>query len=202
MKNSNPWAFGLVFIMVFAYLAYNNFELPTIFIGETNTVTGKIIDIKVNRDTRGTGYVQNVEYSYLIDSTYYFDCKIVDKRYGVQYVGNNIRLEYEVNNPSKNKVLKFNDNYDSTSKVRFYASKKIGYYQIDLHNDMFYYTDFGNYGKIISKMVGSYVIKNDTLLEITPYIIDDKNICLNYQVIIDSIGEYQLIDIKTERVFK
>lgn len=47
MRKSKPWIFGLIFISVFVYLAWNNFEMPTIFWGKTNMTTGKIIDLNI-----------------------------------------------------------------------------------------------------------------------------------------------------------
>ncbi len=202
MRQNNPWAFGLVFLMIFAYLAYNNFELPTIFFGETKIVAGKIINIQVERDTRGTGYVQNIKYVYAVNGNYLLDKKIVGKKYGVQYLGNNVKIEYSVKNPHRNKVLGFRKIFRTTNKETFFAAKKVGYYQIDLINDMFFYTDFADYGKIIDERIGSYSLKDDTLLEVTPYIFNGNNQYIKYLMVSDSLGEKQLVELGSNRVFR
>lgn len=202
MRNSNPWAFGIIFLAIFAYFAYNNYELPTLFIRETKIISGKIIDIKIGNGPRGRSYVQNVKYAYCIDSIYYFDFKTVNNKYGKQFIGNHIKLEYSVKNPQKNKILGFEKRFIATDKECFYAAKKVGYYQIDLINDMFYYMEFANYGKILDEVVGNYRFLNDTTFEVTPYIYDNNEMNLTYLIKKDSIGKNQLIEYKTGRLFK
>lgn len=101
-----PYIFVIIFIPVACYLMWNNFELPTFFGGETNKVKGKIESINLVYGIKGIGRYQEVTYYYSVNDSTYTD-KFINKKYGIQKVGDALSIEYSVNNPQKNKVVGF-----------------------------------------------------------------------------------------------
>ena len=58
----NPWAFGILILIIVGYLAWNNFELP--LLGKTEKVKGKIYSIKDIPGVRGRGAAQGISFFY------------------------------------------------------------------------------------------------------------------------------------------
>lgn len=204
MRQSNPWVFGLVFLCIVVYLAFNNFELPSFMMGKTNETFGKIVDIKIGYGVRGYGYVQYVDYVYEVNGRYYLDKKTVGQNYGWQNIGNQVKIEYSVRNPDRNKVVCFYRNYTDKNEVKYYSPKKIGFYRIDLVNDIFHLTEFADSGKILKKVIGQFVNRNDTII-VTPYNLDDferASGVLCYLVRRDTLHKEILFDIKAKREYR
>ncbi len=203
MKGNNAWVFGILFLAGFLYLAWNNFVLPFINVGETKITNGKIIDIKIGSGIAGQGFVQNVKYAYKVDDKYFEGIKTVDNKYGYQNIGNRVQIEYSIKTPSKNNVIKFYKDFLGKSEERFYSNKQNGYDQIELINRMFYYTEYADGGKIITKTVGEYKENSDTLF-VQPYSFDiniNKDKELRFLVFSDSIKKIGLIDLLKDRKF-
>ncbi len=167
----NPWALGIIFLGAFIYFAWNNFEMPLIFGGETTEIDGKIINIKTVPGLMGQGFVQKATFIYRVGKISYIDNTTVDNRNEIQRVGNKVRLVFRKNRPKKNKVIGFYANKsfyiyekEKGGKNRFYSKKESGYYQVDLINGLSIYTEYGYNGKIIQKIYGDLYKRNDTLI--------------------------------------
>jgi hypothetical protein len=204
MKNYLAPIFGLIFISVFCYLAWNNFELPSLLFGDTTKTKGKIIDIHIGHGVKGIGYIQNVKYAYSKDGKYYVDSKKVGKSYSWQNIGNRVLVEYDNSNPEKNNVEGFYDDYNSKNEESYLSSKKNGYFQISIINNIFFFNEFADYGVMLKEIIGESYKVNDTLI-VKPYFIDKQSENLKeikYLTVTDSIGKKQLIEIATKRVYK
>ncbi len=200
---STPVAFFLI-MGIFIYLSWNNFELPTIFIGETTEVKGKVVDIKIRYGAR-RGYIQNVEYVYKVKDKYFLDKIKVGNNFGWQNVGNRVLIEYKESNPQKNKVVGFYDDFSTkaSDEIIYISGNNSGYYQIRLLNRLLYYTEFANKGIIKEELVGEYKTNNDTLF-FEPYSFIEKKVAIKikYLVLEDSIGNKQLVDILKRNIYK
>ncbi|MEJ2104886.1 MAG: hypothetical protein P8X47_09960 [Ignavibacteriaceae bacterium] len=164
MKKSNPWISGLIFISVFAFLAWNIFELPTIFWGKTKMTTGKIIDTNIGYAVRGHRYIQNVKYAFSVNDKVYYDFSKVDKRFGKQQIGNRVLIEYSERNPEKKKVKGFYKDFKNSDGEKFHSSQKVGYSEIALTNGVFTFKKFGEQGKIVHEFRGEYKFEKDSLI--------------------------------------
>ncbi len=197
MRKSNIWIFGLFFISVFAYFAWNNFEILTIFWGKTNMTTGKIIDTNIGYAVRGHRYIQNVKYAFSVNDKVYYDFKKVDKRFGKQQIGNRVMIEYSVRNPEKKKVKGFYKDFRNSDGEKFYSSEKAGYSEIDLTNGVFTLKKFGDQGKIVDEFRGDYKYEKDSLI-VNSFAIKD----LRYFLVVDSNSNKQLIDCEKKMIYK
>lgn len=156
MQQINPWTFGIIFLIVFGYLAYNHFEAPTLFIGETKKTEGKIIDIKLGYPTGGDGYVQHVNYVYKIDDKFYTGKKTVGKSAGWQNIGNTIEIEYSKNTPENHKVAAYRNNFSSTNEKKYHFTKQDGFNLVKLINQTFRYVEYADRGKIKIQVLGEF----------------------------------------------
>ncbi|RKD92220.1 DUF3592 domain-containing protein [Mangrovibacterium diazotrophicum] len=163
-RSTTPWAFGLVFISVFAYLAWNNFELPTIFWEETKVTTGKVVDLSLGYSTQGDGYIQSVKYAYSVNGITYYGFKKVGKRFGIQQIGNRVKIQYSGLNPEKRKVEGFYRDFKNSDPDKFHSNEKIGYSEISLVNGIFRFKKFGREGKTVEEFTGEYRVTNDSLI--------------------------------------
>lgn len=107
MNKFNPWTFGIIFLGIFLFLAWNNFNIRVFFFGETKNTKARIVDIKIVPGTAGRGSLQLVEYNYKIKDKIYKDKIKIGKKYGWQVIDNELLIKYLVNNPEKNRVVKF-----------------------------------------------------------------------------------------------
>lgn len=197
MRKSSAWIFGLAFISAFAYLAWNNFEMPTIFWGKTNLTTGKIIEINIGHGALGQGYMQNVKYAFTVNDKVYYDLKKVDKRFGKQQIGNRVEIEYSVRDPERKKVKGFYKDFKNSDEEKFYSSEKVGYSEIALTNGVFTLKKFGDQGKIVDEFIGEYKFEKDSLI-----VHSFTNKDLRYFLIVDSDLNKQIIDCETKVIYK
>ena len=101
----NPWGFGLVFFIVAVYLMANDFKLPRFFLFEkTNEVRATIIEIKPTYGIKGR-VLQLLIYEYKVEDSLYQDRLKAGFGYGYKQVGDQLLVEYSVNNPQKNEVI-------------------------------------------------------------------------------------------------
>ena len=59
MRNSSAYVFTLIFLTFFVYFGFNQFEIPTLFLGKTKTVEGFIYELGSDYGPMGFGYYQN-----------------------------------------------------------------------------------------------------------------------------------------------
>ncbi len=201
MKNSFAWIFGLIILIIFTYLGFNNFELPVVFSGKTEKVIGKIYKIDITPGIRGIGFMQVVHYAYFYKNEYYFGNKKAGKSFGAQKIGNRVSLEVSANNPEKKDVIGFFKDNITNIEAKYHSVKENGYYQIKLFNDIFFYTDFANGGIIKKELFGEVITKNDTLI-LKPF---DNSESIESMILvydIDTLENKYLIDLKTNRKFR
>src|SRR5690606_2526727 len=95
-----PYIFAIIFIPAACYLMWNNFELPTFFWRETKKIKGEIESINLVYGIKGIGRYQEATYFYTVNDSTYTD-KFINKKYGIQKIGNILSIEYSVDNPQK-----------------------------------------------------------------------------------------------------
>lgn len=98
--------FAIVFLAIFGYMAYHNFELPTLFIFEkTEKVIGTVTEVKLKYGLRGHGFQQNVTYAYTVNDSTITDHFTAGRSHGWQRMGNQILIEYSEKDWSKNRIV-------------------------------------------------------------------------------------------------
>ena len=208
MKNSskiNPWLFGMVFLSIFAYLAWNNFEIPRLFLYRTNTTKGCIIDIQIVKGIRGYGYNQKLTYAYTVNGVTYSDIKKIGKKYGIQRIGNKILIKYSEEKPQINNFINFIAAESNQKPEKYIFSKNVGYEEIILENNIFKFTEIAGKGVVLEQKIGEYEFKEDSLI-LKSYSFDNKTNqsenLMKFIVTIDSLNRTELTEITTRRKFK
>ncbi len=147
------------------------------FYNSTVTVftTGKIIDVKKLKLSKIKGRLDEITYVYSVNGKDYACKQSVGVRFPRQSIGNRVKVEYKKKNPEQSEATGFYlDFKNSDNRVEFHAAKKYGYHNIELINDLYFYTNYADSGKVIERIVGKYTIYNDTLY-VTPYNIGIEN---------------------------
>lgn len=163
-KVSSPIIFVILFII--GYLMWNNFEMPVIFIGETEQIQGKIYDISIGYGIRGVGYVQNVKFVYSFDDKNYIGVKQVDKKLGRQLKGNSVIVEVSKRNMQYYKVQMFKriNSKNIFPKTKYLKSEKSKYEEIVIENGVFNYTIYQNKSVEKYSLTGLTNTVNDTII--------------------------------------
>ena len=192
----------VILIFIAGYLTINYFEKPISFYKKTEITTGRVTDIKLQHHFSGRGFVQNVGYVYQVGNKYYSGHKTVDRRMGVQKIGNHVKVEYVVNDPQDSRAVEFfTDISFRRDKISYHYTRSAGYDQIDLQNRIFHYTAFGDSGKVISWYVGEYTHQNDTFFMTTFNFDGDSPKNFKFQEYSDPLGNDCLRDISTNEVY-
>ena len=179
MRKGNIGIFGLIFISFFAYMAWNNFEIPVLFLGKTKVTNGRIYKIGITNGLVGRRYIQVVRYAYSVNGKDYQGIKKINRRYSSQRIGNRIQIEYSFNHPEKHKVTGFYSNFKRYTKgEKFHSNETKGYSEITLTNGIFDQIRYGDHGTIAKEIFGEYEMKNDSL-KLSPFQFsgDEKNSC-------------------------
>jgi len=120
MRYGNPWSFGLIFIIVAGYLMWNSFELPAIFIGETQYTTGKVVSRVVTGRAR-----QIITYAYRANDSIYTQKKRLAPDIKPRLVGSTMKIKYEVNQPSKHEIeAHYKSDFYSNLRTNFFGGNK------------------------------------------------------------------------------
>lgn len=105
--NSIASIFLIIFVSVFLYLGFNQFQIPTLFIfTKTEQTRATITETKMIPSVKGY-WLQLVEYEYLIGDSIYNDSFKAGQRQGLQVIGDELLLKYSISNPRRNKVIGF-----------------------------------------------------------------------------------------------
>ena len=203
MRNLNPWSFAILFISAFAYLAWNNFEIPTIFVSESREIDGHIYDLNVVPGFMGYGYTQVIKYVYVADDAYYRGIKKLDTKDATQAIGNRIGIKFSVNDPDYHEISKFYPGFGSSLPITYFTTKINGYNQIEMTNGIIQYKEFGDSGKVVVDLIGSCIIDKE-LLTFTPYDFGNSDkvpdyIKFKYQ---NDESNITLIDMRTNAIYK
>jgi len=101
----NPWAFGIIFVAIVAFLMFNNFQIPTYFIFEkTDKTKATITDINWTYDIKGHP-LQLLTYEFKVSDSTYSDKFKAGMGYDYKKIGDKLLVKYAVDNPKKNKVI-------------------------------------------------------------------------------------------------
>mgnify|MGYP001454222727 CR=1 FL=1 len=196
MKNSNAWTFGIIFIGIFIFLALNKFELPKIFLGETEIVKGTIIETQFTNGIRGIGYYQEIKFIYSINGDWYENTFAVDNKFKPQRIGNTIFLKVSVSHPDKFKVTGFVTTFNKEKVESFIHSENEGYSEIKFVNNILFKTNFGLKGKVIKQEIGKFENSIDTLKFFPIKIIDSLQ---NVEYVPDSFNDKELFIYKGKK---
>ncbi|AOW19334.1 hypothetical protein [Urechidicola croceus] len=198
MKSTNPWTFAILLIFGFIIFAWNDFQIPFSPLTETKEITGRISNIKIVPVIGGHGFQQEVTYYYFIEDKKYSDTKRIGKKYGIQYVGNQILVKYSVNEPQKTEVISFKGDYTEDIKETYFSYIENGYLQIELYNGLFNYSEYAKKGKLVTTYDGEFLSKNDTLI-LKPFDrkVNNKTLISNWVN-----GKNVLTDLNTNLIYK
>ena len=167
MRKPNIWAFTVVFIAMVISLAWNRFKLPAFFVDETI----ECMAVVVNREIIGK-YLkkdkQKITFIYPSKGIWYLNTVIISLEYGDQFVGAQLIVECDQDDPSEFEIQKFLGNLQRSGnyeKNLTYTGTD-GYIEIKIRNEIMDKTTFGDSGVIIEKRTGpvSLVLGADSLL--------------------------------------
>jgi hypothetical protein len=66
MKNLNPWDFGIVFILVFIFLSFNETNFNLLFAQKKEKIDALLLKTEIGYGMRGQGYKQYVSFSFQV----------------------------------------------------------------------------------------------------------------------------------------
>lgn len=101
----NPWAFGIVFIAIVAFLMFNNFQIPTYFLFEkTDETKATITDINWAYGIK-CHQLQLLTDEYEVADSTYSDKFKAGMGYDLKKIGDKLLVKYSIKKPKKNKVI-------------------------------------------------------------------------------------------------
>ena len=106
MNSSSAQIFTFfLFIIAFVYLAWNNYDLPSFYIGDTSECEAEITDINLMADAVGRSKTrQLITYVYTVNDSTYTGRKSINKRYSRKKIGDTITIKYSINDPSNHNI--------------------------------------------------------------------------------------------------
>lgn len=161
MRN-NAWLFGLIFIFIFVWAAWNNFQFPTLIIGKTKEAKATIFHIFIKPGCKGRCFNQVCVYYYGDSNNWYINHQEFTPKQGIKHIGSNLFLKYESSNPTRhnltdsiviNKVIE--ENYTLATDSFFYELKLV--------DNTGYLNVFDKTSNIKSLHIGPAVIKSQTI---------------------------------------
>ena len=163
MNRSNPWTFGIVFLVVAFFLLTTDINIELLFSGKKSQAKAIITKTKVSYGLAGRGYCQYLNFYFVNNEEFIYGYKKTKVGDPWQYVGNSIIIEYSVKKPLVNQILEFNNESNSPNIKSFIKVKKEGYSQITFQNGVYFYNDNGKEGLVLEKQVGTYQEKKDSI---------------------------------------
>lgn len=160
----------------------------TLVVSNTKTpeiIIGKIIDVKSLGVSKVRGRIDEITYVYSLNEKDYLKKQKIGVRFPRQAIGNRVKIECDKNNPEKCEAVGFYPDFElNRQAVGFYSSKKYGYHSIELLNNLYFYTNYADSGKVINKIIGEYSTNKDTLI-VHPfnYDIDNKYRTVKYVLV-------------------
>ena len=201
MRKGITWTFGIILGSVLAYVIWSSLMTRGFLMGETNVVTGKVIEVFPSEEVKS--YKRKVKYVYNVNDKYYLDFKKLGTRDEKQSIGNEVKVLYSVKNPERNKVERLISRDIRYRRVKYYSSKNDGYFELQLNNDIFRYKEFAGQGEIRCNFVGQYEIKEDSL-KLEHYIFENDDFEKREPTlfVFDKKHRDQIIDTNSQRIFK
>lgn len=167
MRNLNPWAFGMVFIIVGFWMVFSDRNFELLLYKEKET-TAYIIEARPQINT-DEGIIQIVRYTYIADGKKYTNLKRLRNK-DREYIGNTLHIKYAIKNPMITEIITFNHEFNSETNRAFLSEKENGYRSIKLINGLYYSKDYADYGKLLHEDSGTYSVIADTILELKPFL--------------------------------
>lgn len=162
-KSLSVSVFLIFFFIGFVYLAWNNFQLPVFFLGETAITKGKIINY--GRGNNGEGFKPIITYAYRVDDSLYFHQKRkqVYLKEEKSEVGRSLKIKYEVEDPSKHSIEGYYKFDMPRIRASFLATTRSGLREIFLRNDIITVKESDSVGTIYNEYMGELFFWDDTL---------------------------------------
>lgn len=160
----------LVIVILCIVIISTSVTLFAFYSSNSKAITiGKIIDIKDLGSFRVGGRLHEITYVYSVNGKDVAQKQRLGVRYPKQALGNRVKVEYNLKNPLESEAVGFYMDFkNSNNRVEFHAAKEFGYHSIELINDLYYYINYADSGKVIQKIAGQYRIEKDTLI-VTPF---------------------------------
>jgi len=190
MKRLNPWAFGMVFLCVAAYILWNDVNVGMLFSLKNDETKAYVTKVFTRYNNKYRALMPHIEYVYVVDSTVYKDVKYVKSN---QFVGNSLRVKYSVNNPIDNQIETFHNEFQENKSQTFLSTLPNGYGTIKLLNGLYFRKEEKS-GQVLLDEIGMFVQKQDTLV-LTTFLKDKitKRFVMNGK---------EIRDVITERIYK
>jgi len=201
MKRAITWSLGILIGSILFYTGWNCFVTPNFLMGETNRVSGKVIEVFPSKEVKS--YSRRIKYVYSVNDKDYVDFKKLGTNDEKQAIGNHLKIVYSVNHPEWNKVEKHLNNYRNSKGVKFYSNTDKGYIEMRLINGIFKYKEYRNGGEVLNNFTGEYSFSNDSVL--FKHYQFDPLAKVNSRpkfFVVDSNNNHHLIETESKSVFK
>lgn len=181
MKLGNPWTFGILFMCAFCYFAWNNFELPKVFLGKTEETKAIVFDSRSVPRFRGLG--QLITFAYQVDDSIYFGKhKVNHAKYQSRPIGSKLNIRYLVNDPSNFEVLNYYQFNDYLDRHKYLWQEDFkNYNELYIENGIVKLQHKTEGGKLIDALLGQSKTYKDTTLVVPifkPFTAENTVMCL------------------------
>ncbi|HAD97750.1 MAG TPA: hypothetical protein DCG19_10115 [Cryomorphaceae bacterium] len=150
-------------MIIIAYMAWNNFETPTIFWSETGYTQAVVTKHKLVPGF-ARGYAEKVTYAYRVgDSLYSFRMQL-NRRKGWRSIGSKMKIKYQLSNPQKHVIDAYYVSDFHQRKDLYRWSGLYQYNELIIENGVVKFDRYGERGKLLSHYVGQAWEQDDTLL--------------------------------------
>jgi hypothetical protein len=201
MRRGSAWALGILLGSILAYTVWSGLTTPNFLMGETNVVSGKIIEVFPSREVKS--YTRRIKYVYSVHDKDYIDFKKLGTNDRKQEIGNDLQIAYSIKNPKRNKIEKHLKHYRNSNGVKYYSNKDEGYIKMHLINGIFKYQEYITGGKIVNNSMGEYLVVNDSIRFKHYHFKAKDNVNNNPKLFVfDTNNGNHLIEFETKRVFK
>lgn len=201
MKQFFIWTLGISILVALTFFSWKYLiKTPNILLGETNVVTGKVVDVFPSSEVKS--YSRKIKYVYQVDGIYYTDFKRLGTSDHKQAIGNELKVTYSINKPKRNKANNLSNKNRSSNAVKFYSNMDGGYLEMNLINGIFKYKEYADGGLILNDFVGEYLTYRDsvtfTYYQLKPYESSERPV----KWVLDGSRENNLIDPVKKRIYK
>ncbi len=175
--------------VIWVYFAMTDWKWPFGKANMNSETTGYIYDLKYNNRSR-MPVVDSIYYFFTAGNQVIFSKASADNAPANVFIGNRIRLAYDVENTDNNEIKTYYSDFKSHQVMKFYSASDEGYEEIELINNMIFIREFAKFGVQKSNCIGLYHSDSDTIIsEIVPSETCTNNRKLNkWLVLEDSNG--------------
>lgn len=198
----NPWAYVLASLLIGGILFFNNYKVPTLFLGETGQTRGIIIEAPLTpASTRANKQI--VTYQYLVGDSIYSKRDNLKGVKEYKMVGSKMSITYSIENPEKHEIGEFYEDIYPVS-LSYLWNDSLTSEEINFESDIAFIEKKTTDNEIISTEILEYVIMDDYIMIVPLFNAERKEqkVLRRFDLVINDYDEELLVERGTGRVYR